>query len=155
MFDKPDDYHCVVMGNADNSLSDKIKMSVFSAGFITNPYILAGLYNMCDVFVCPSLLENLPNVCLEALFCGVPVAAFRTGGIPDIVEHKKTGYLAEPFDAEDLYRGIVYCLDNYTELSYNSLHKAKTYFNADIIVKKHIDLYEKVVAIRSEANVLL
>jgi glycosyltransferase involved in cell wall biosynthesis len=104
------------------------------------------MYNVCDVFVCPSLIENLPNVCLESLFCGVPVVAFETGGIPDIVEHKKTGYLAKPFDSDDLYRGILYCMDNQAELSTNSLRKAETDFNTETIIKKHMDLYKKIIA---------
>jgi glycosyltransferase involved in cell wall biosynthesis len=145
MIEKTDDFHCVIMGNTDRSFIEKIAISVFTTGFISNPYILAAFYNVCDVFVCPSIIENLPNVCLESLFCGVPVVTFRTGGIPDIVEHKTTGYLAEPFDAEDLYRGIQYCLDNFSELSRASLQKSKNDFNAETIINKHIELYEKVL----------
>jgi glycosyltransferase involved in cell wall biosynthesis len=146
----PDDFYLIVFGQENISVTDTMHISVFTAGNISNLYILAGIYNLCDVFVCPSLLENLPNVCLESLFCGIPVAAFKTGGIPDIVEHKKTGYLAEPFDTDDLYRGILYCIDNHAELSRNSLCKAATDFNADTIVRKHIELYEKVLNARKQ-----
>jgi len=135
----------VVFGKDEQSFINKIGLPTFATGFISNPYILAGIYNLCDVFVCPSLLENLPNVCLESLFCGVPVTAFNTGGIPDIVEHKKTGYLANCFDAEDLYNGIMYCINNYDELSYNSLKKAHTEFSNEVIVQKHIELYKAVL----------
>jgi glycosyltransferase involved in cell wall biosynthesis len=89
-----DDFYFVVFGDTDTSFVDAVKLPLFATGFVSNPYILAGLYNLCDVFVCPSIIENLPNVCIESLSCGIPVAAFRTGGIPDIVEHTKTGYLA-------------------------------------------------------------
>jgi glycosyltransferase involved in cell wall biosynthesis len=95
--------------------------------------------------VCPSLLENLPNVCIESLFCGVPVAAFNTGGIPDIVEHKKTGYLAQCFDTEDLLNGILHCIENHDELSHNALIKAQNDFNNAIIVQKHIELYKSIL----------
>jgi len=139
------DYHLVIFGDDNNSFSNESKMTIFSTGSISNPYILAGIYNLCDVFVCPSLLENLPNVCLESLFCGVPVAAFNTGGIPDIVEHKKTGYLAQCFDTEDLLNGILYCIDNRDDLSRNSLLKAQNDFNNQFIVQKHIDLYKSVL----------
>jgi len=138
-------YYLVIFGNVSTSFSNEIEMPIFATGFITNPDILAGIYNICDVFVCPSLLENLPNVCLESLFCGVPVAAFNTGGIPDIVEHKKTGYLAKCFDTDDLFNGIHYCIDNYDELSKNSLTKAHSEFDNIEIVKKHIELYESVL----------
>jgi glycosyltransferase involved in cell wall biosynthesis len=138
-------YHFVIFGDINNSFNDKIKKSTFVTGFISNPNILAGIYNLCDVFVCPSLVENLPNVCLEALFCGVPVTAFNTGGIPDIVEHKKTGYLANCFDTEDLYNGILYCINNHIELSENSIKKAHSEFDNTEIVKRHIELYEFVL----------
>jgi glycosyltransferase involved in cell wall biosynthesis len=90
-------------------------------------------------------LENLPNVCVESLCCGIPVVAFNTGGIPDIVDHKKTGYLAKCFDTEDLLSGILYCIENYEELSQNSLKKAQTDFNEKIILDKHFKLYEAVI----------
>ena len=138
-------YHFVVFGNADIKFLEKIEIPIFFSGFITNPLILVGIYNLCDVIVCPSLQENLPNICLESLFCGIPVAAFNTGGIPDIVEHRKTGYLANCFDTEDLFNGIMYCIDNYYELSQNSITKAQTDFNNETVIKKHIELYESVL----------
>ena len=140
-----DNYLFVIFGNAHISFLKSIDIPVFEAGFITNPYILASIYNICDVFVCPSLLENLPNVCLESLFCGIPVAAFNTGGIPDIVEHKITGYLADCFDTDDLHNGIMYCIDNHDILSKNSLIKAKRDFDNETIVKRHIELYATVL----------
>ena len=138
-------YHFVIFGNANVAFLEAIKIPTFNAGFISNPYILAGIYNLCNVVVCPSLIENLPNICLESLFCGIPVAAFDTGGIPDIVEHKNTGYLAKCFDTIDMNNGIMYCINNYNELSKNSLKKAHTDFNNKLIYKKHIELYESVL----------
>ncbi|MCL2792954.1 MAG: glycosyltransferase [Spirochaetaceae bacterium] len=142
---KKSNYYFVIFGNDNLSFINEIGLSTFATGFISNPYILSSIYNLCDVFVCPSLVENLPNVCLESLFCGIPVAAFNTGGIPDIVKHKKTGYLASCFDTEDLFNGIMYCIDNYDELSRNALAKAQTEFDNEIILKKHIELYESIL----------
>lgn len=141
-------YHFVIFGSHTPSFAGEIDLPTFATGFITNPHILSGIYNLCDVFVCPSLLENLPNVCLESLFCGIPVTAFNTGGIPDIVEHKKTGYLAKCFDSDDLLNGILFCIDNYDELSRNSLAKAHAEFDNETVVKKHIELYESVLGHR-------
>jgi len=138
-------FHLIIFGDINTSFSNEIEIPIFATGFITNPNILAGIYNLCDVFVCPSLIESFGLVCLESLFCGVPVTAFNTGGIPDIVEHKKTGYLAKCFDTEDLYNGILYCIDNYSELSENALKKAHSEFNNDKIVRRHIELYGSVL----------
>jgi glycosyltransferase involved in cell wall biosynthesis len=138
------DYHLVVFGD-NNLFSNKLEISTFSTGYISNPYILAGIYNLCDVFVCPSLIESFGLVCLESLFCGIPVTAFNTGGIPDIVEHKKTGYLAKCFDTDDLLNGILHCINNHKELSHNALIKTHNDFNNKNIVQKHIDLYKSIL----------
>lgn len=90
--------------------SGELPFAAHFSGTITADAELARLYAAMDVFVCPSLQENLPNTIGEAMACGIPCAAFRVGGIPDLIEHGVNGYLAQPFDAEDLARGILACL---------------------------------------------
>jgi glycosyltransferase involved in cell wall biosynthesis len=76
------------------------------------------------------------------MFCGVPIAAFATGGNHDIVVHKQTGYLAKPFNVNDLARGIEFCLANQKELSKNSHARAgNSYFSEKEIVEKHKEVY--------------
>jgi glycosyltransferase involved in cell wall biosynthesis len=123
-----------------------LSVESFSAGKILDINLLNAIYNLLDVFVCPSTIENLPNVCLEAMCCGVPITAFKIGGIPDIVEHKKTGYLAKPFIAGDLAQGIEFCLTNQKELPKNSLIRAKSdYFNEERIVKRYLEVYKNFI----------
>lgn len=81
-------------------------------GHLHDELSLRALYSAADVFVLPSRQDNLPNTGVESLACGTPVVAFNTCGLPDIVTHKETGYLAKAFDAEDLARGIVWVLEN-------------------------------------------
>ena len=145
-----EDYHLVIFGPASQTFTAEVKIPAFYTGYIASPVILSAIYNCCDVFVCPSVIENLPYTCLEAACCGVPVAAFNTGGIPDIIEHKYNGYLAEPFEAEDLYRGILYIFDNLTELSKNCIKKTEKDFNPLDIVRKHIELYEKLITLHNK-----
>jgi len=64
--------------------------------------LLALIYSAADVFVTPSLGDNLPQTVLEAMACGVPVAAFDVGGIPDAVEHDRTGLLVPAADSRAL-----------------------------------------------------
>ena len=59
-------------------------------------------YRSIDVFVLPSLWEGLPYAALEAMACGLPVAAFRIPGLDDLVQDGQTGLLADPGDEQGL-----------------------------------------------------
>ncbi len=65
-----------------------------------------------DALVLPSLQENQPNLVVEAMACGTPSVAFRASGLPDLVEHEETGYLAPAFESEGLARGIEWVLED-------------------------------------------
>src|SRR5688572_18738036 len=73
-------------------------------GYISDAETKRALYAAADVVVVPSRVENLSNVILEAMSCGTPVVAFRTGGNGDLVDHGVNGYLATAGDTEDLKR---------------------------------------------------
>lgn len=137
-------YNLLVFGKADDEFKKDACMDTFFSGYIENTSILSALYNCCDVFICPSIIENLPYTVLESISCGVPVAAFRIGGIPDIIIHKYNGYLAEPFNIDDLAKGVRYCMVNNSELSRNALIKSQECFNEDRAVRQMIELYEDV-----------
>jgi glycosyltransferase involved in cell wall biosynthesis len=68
----------------------------FSADLISNlnGVLLSHFYSACDVFVCPSMQDNLPNTVLEALACNIPVVGFHVGGLPDLVTSELQGILA-------------------------------------------------------------
>jgi glycosyltransferase involved in cell wall biosynthesis len=73
---------------------------------------MAALHAAVDVTVVPSRQETLPQVAVESLACGTPVVAFDTTGISDVVDHERNGYLARPFDTEDLAYGIRWVLED-------------------------------------------
>ncbi len=76
-------------------------------GQITNPQLLSAVYSLADLFVIPSLQDNLPNTVLESLACGTPVVGFDCGGIPDMVRPGITGLLAPAKDIEALRTTII------------------------------------------------
>lgn len=137
----PENYFIVIFGPAGSTFTDKIKIPFFASGYISNPVILSCIYNTLDTFICPSLIENLPTTCLESICCGVPVVAFDVGGTPDIVEHKITGYLATPYNSDELAEGVEWCVQNQVTLSKNCLKKSMKDFDTDMIVKKYTDVY--------------
>jgi glycosyltransferase involved in cell wall biosynthesis len=76
-------------------------------GPIQNDRLLSFVYTSCDVFVCPSLQDNFPNTVLEAMACGAPVVAYKTGGLIDMIEVDHTGYLAlQPGSPDSLYAAL-------------------------------------------------
>ena len=108
---------------------------------------LAEVYSFADVFVLPSLEDNLPNMVMEALSCSTPVVAFDSGGITDMIEHKINGYLAGFMSAEDLAEGILFVLNGNSEsLALHARKKITENFSYDIIAEKHINLYKRLLA---------
>jgi glycosyltransferase involved in cell wall biosynthesis len=81
------------------------------AGRLHDDLSLALAYAAADVVVVPSRLDNLPQSATEALACGTPVVAFRQGGLEDVVEHRVSGWLAQPFNPHHLALGIAWCLN--------------------------------------------
>lgn len=79
-------------------------------GNVSDDLTLALLYSAADVFAAPSLQDNLPNTLVEAMACGLPCVAFRIGGMPDLIEHKATGWLAEPFEVAGFTEGLMHWL---------------------------------------------
>lgn len=140
-----DDYFLVIFGSVSADFTSKINVPFFASGFVHNPLILAQLYNACDCFILPSLIESFGLTTCESICCGIPVVAFDVGGTKDIIKHKTNGYLARPYDVDDLLAGVEYCIENYGTLSINCLEKAKKDFDDDIIIKQHLEVYETII----------
>ena len=64
--------------------------------------LLSLAYSLFDVFLCPSIEDNLPNTVIESLACGTPVVRFNVGGMPDMIKQGITGLLSSDVDAESL-----------------------------------------------------
>jgi glycosyltransferase involved in cell wall biosynthesis len=117
-------------------------------GTLTDDIALSVLYSAADVMVVPSRQENLPNTIMEAMACGTPAVAFRVGGIPDLIEHLSNGYLAKPYDTDDLSRGISWVLEHSGRASLleaRCCQKIESEFKLDVVTKKYIKLYSELV----------
>ena len=117
-------------------------------GWLNDDISLRLVYCAADVFVLPSIQENLPNTIMEAMACGTPCVAFRQGGLPDLVEHERNGYLAQPFDPMDLARGIAWVLEDGERrraLSLEARQKIEGEFSLDEVARRYVRLYEELV----------
>jgi glycosyltransferase involved in cell wall biosynthesis len=96
----------LVVGQGAERWVGSTKLPVTALPTITDDRMLAMVYAAADLFVLPTLAENLANSILEAMACGTPVVSFPVGGVPEAVRPGETGHLAEARTAEALAHGI-------------------------------------------------
>lgn len=109
---------------------------------------LSLLYAAADVFVLPTTEDNLPNTILEALACGTPCVSFEVGGVPEMIQHKKNGYLAQLFNVNDLSHGIRWVLedpDRHNQLCSMARTMAEKKFDLYRIASRYEKLYHTLI----------
>jgi glycosyltransferase involved in cell wall biosynthesis len=117
-------------------------------GRLDDDISLALLYAAADVFVAPSIQDNLPNTVMEALACGTPCVAFNIGGMAELIDHRENGYLAEPFESEDFCRGIRWVLEkthSTDRLARRAREKAEREFSLESWSRNYSILYESLL----------
>jgi glycosyltransferase involved in cell wall biosynthesis len=108
------DFPCTLIMFGEGALQFEANPNItfVEMGSMTKDEKLAEMYSAADVFICPSRVDNLPNTVAEALACGTPCVAFDVAGLPDMISHQVNGWLAEPFEAHDLLKGIVWTVSH-------------------------------------------
>lgn len=109
---------------------------------------LALAYSAADLFVAPSLEDNLPNTVLEALACGTPVIASNVGGIPEAVRPGETGMLVPPADAAALAAAVGELLSAPAYLQImgeNARRLALRSYNQAVQAQQYLELYTEVL----------
>lgn len=109
---------------------------------------VARLISLADVLILPSEKESFGLVALEAMACGVPTVGSAAGGLPEVVAHGETGYLAPIGDVEAMARFAVQLLSNpeeYRRFSSKGLQLARERFGADRIADEYELLYQEVI----------
>ena len=89
-----------------NSILNQQDVSILKLGNL-DPYELVSFYQAADLVVIPSLMEAVSLAALESMGCGVPVLSTRVGGMPEIIEDGKTGYLVAPGQPLPLAQAII------------------------------------------------
>ncbi|WP_144872778.1 glycosyltransferase family 4 protein [Hyella patelloides] len=117
-------------------------------GTLNDDLTLTLAYSAADVFIVTSVQDNLPNTVMEAISCGTPCVAFNIGGMPDMIEHQLNGYLAQPYQIDDLAQGIVWTLENeqrYQKLADYARHKAETEFGLKTQGSRYLSLFKEIL----------
>ncbi len=112
---------------------------------------LSLVYGAADLFVIPSLEDNLPNTVLESMACGTPVIGFAVGGIPDMIRHDTTGLLVPPLDVRGLRLAITGLMSNAArrqEMSISSRQVALAEYSLERQAQRYSELYQTLVTAR-------
>lgn len=145
----------VIFGASEAENSTDFGFKSHYLGTLNDDLSLALVYSATDVFIAPSVQDNLPNTVMESLACGTPSVAFNIGGMPDMIEHKENGYLAQPFQIEDLAFGIAWVLENEErlhKLSQRARSKAEQEFTLEKQAKNYISVFASLLKSKQLVN---
>jgi glycosyltransferase involved in cell wall biosynthesis len=138
----------VVIGASEYETPPDLGMKVHYMGHLRDEISQVLLYSAADVTVAPSMQENLSNTVMESLSCGTPVVAFNIGGMPDMIDHHDSGYLARPFESEDIAAGIMWVLENrsrYELLSQQARKKVVENYALKTVANRYLALYQSIL----------
>lgn len=144
----------VVFGQLTPQTPTDIGFPVHYTGHLHDDASLRLLYSAADALVIPSRQDNLPNTGLESHACGTPVVAFDACGLPDIVTHQQSGYLAKAFDATDLAAGIQWVLGDtqrHAALCQTARTKALAQWSPEVVVEQYQDIFHQAIKAQSNA----
>ena len=112
-------------------------------GYISDPDMIVKMYQAADCFVTPSIEENLPNMIMEAMACGIPCVGFNVGGIPEMIMHKQTGYVSANRSAEDFAAGIRYVLEKSDDTDFKESNRdfVLNNYSESAVANRYIKLY--------------
>lgn len=138
----------LVVGASRPSDSIELGLQTRYLGRLSDDISLALTYAAADVFVAPSMQDNLPNTVMEAIACGTPCVAFNIGGMPDLIDHQCNGYLAQPFYTEELAHGITWILadpERHRQLAETARKKAEQEFALEKQATRYVTLFHQVL----------
>ena len=102
-------------------------------------------YSAADLFVIPSLMDNLPNTIIESLLSGTPVISFPVGGMLDVIKHKKNGYIANEISVDALAESINDFFENRVELTAGQIRNdAIERYDISVQIKNMLKLYNDI-----------
>lgn len=140
------DIEIIIFGQAQASDFEGLPLKVNILGKLSDLETIAKVYSAATVFVSPSIEDNLPNTIMESMACGTPTVGFEVGGIPEMIEHKKTGYLSKYKSANDLAKGLYWILfeSDYQALVNNSRQKVLDNYSEKVVAEKYKNIYRTV-----------
>ena len=135
-----------LLGQQTEQFVSLFPFPIYNMKYVSSEKELVDIYNAVDLYVTPSLQENLPNTIMEAMACGIPCVGFNIGGIPQMIDHLHNGYVAQYKSANDLANGIHWTLTegDYQTLSEEAHRKVESQYAKNIVANQYIKVYNQV-----------
>ncbi len=139
-----------ILGGRAEEVATQLSLPTHLLGYVSDEKTIVNVYNAADVFVTPSLEDNLPNTIMEALACGVPCVGFNVGGIPEEIDHQKNGYVASYREADDLARGLRWVLSeaDSAQMTANALRKVAQNYSQSAVAVRYTEVYNQALAMK-------
>ena len=138
----------LTLGQDSQPIAKQAGIETVELGYVTSDRLKSLAYSAADLFLFPTRADNLPLMLQESMACGTPMVSFKVGGVPDLVRHNVTGYLAEPYNVQDFATGIEPLLSDTpgrTQLSQNCRTIALQDYSVEQQAQKYINLYQQVL----------
>ncbi|NMH86352.1 glycosyltransferase [Flavivirga algicola] len=127
--------------------ADNINLKIVPLGFVGEVDELASYYAAADVFILPSIEDNLPNVMLESFACGTPVISFKTGGMDEHVINNITGVKIEDITGESLVKAIQQFYENINDFKPEIIREyAIKHFSYNKQAEAYKEVYKELMA---------
>ena len=124
------------------------KYRIIELGWTNDTELVATALSASDMFLMPSLAEAFGLMAVEAMACGVPVIAFEGTSLPEVIHSPEGGIVVPMKDSTALALAIDDLLEDETKrqkIANNALEIARREYTVELYVKRHLDLYEKVL----------
>jgi glycosyltransferase involved in cell wall biosynthesis len=144
----------ICFGDQGNCINYE-NIPIICLGRIESESDLCLVYSLADVFLLPSIEDNLPNVVIEAMSCGTPTIAFNVGGIPDMIQHGINGYIVENLSESDYAAGISNLVNNpklCQDMSVNCRKIAIDTYSLEIQARRYLELFNRIISSNNMKN---
>ena len=144
-FEKIKTDNLIICSIGEKSYSQNKTLHYIELGKIADQRLMNAAYCAADLFVIPSLMDNLPNTVIESLLSGTPVVSFPVGGMVDMIKHKKNGYIAKEISVDALSEAINCFFEKGVEFSADAIRvNAIERYDISVQVKNMLQLYNEI-----------
>ncbi len=121
------------------------RINIIELGPVHDERMMSMAYSAADVFVIPSLMDNLPNTVLESIMCGTPVIGFPVGGISEMIIDGKNGLLTKEISVNSLVETLIDFLDKPERFDKDEIRAdALKKYDKKIQAERYISLFKEI-----------